>query len=216
LGLVIEFGTFFVLKSIGYSLFLPLEISPVIPDRQTFSEILGGGPSTRRRRRPVGWKPKPLDAVAAAGSRPVHPSRHSRPHSLGQWPEFVAKAVQQWIAAFGAETAYIEPGSQWENGYVESFNARLRAELLNGEIFYTLRETQIIIESWRRHYNPASEHPSVMGPIVRMARWGMPSSQFALMQSAKKRAAKIEAKGGTVEFKELLRMEPDCGIVTRV
>jgi putative transposase len=65
----------------------------------------------------------------------------------------VAKAVQEWIAAVGAQTAYIEPGSPWENGYVESFNARLRDELLNGEIFYTLREAKIIIESWRRHYN---------------------------------------------------------------
>ena len=55
-------------------------------------------------------------------------------------PEFVAKAVQEWIAAVGAKTAYIERGSPWENGYIESFNARLRDELLNGEIFYTLRD----------------------------------------------------------------------------
>ena len=55
-------------------------------------------------------------------------------------PEFVAKQVQRWIAAVGAKTAHIEPGSPWENGYVESFNARLRDELLNGEIFYSLRE----------------------------------------------------------------------------
>ena len=76
-------------------------------------------------------------------------------------PEFIAKAVQEWISAVGAKTAYIAPGSPWENGYVESFNARFRDELLNGEIFYTLREAQIVIESWRRHYNPASQHPSV-------------------------------------------------------
>ena len=55
-------------------------------------------------------------------------------------PEFVAKAVQVWVAAVDAKTAYIEPGSPWENGYVESFNAHLRDELLDGEIFYTLRE----------------------------------------------------------------------------
>ena len=55
-------------------------------------------------------------------------------------PEFIAKAVQEWISAVGAKTAYIAPGSPWENGYVESFNARLRDELLDGEIFYTLRE----------------------------------------------------------------------------
>ena len=68
-------------------------------------------------------------------------------------PEFVAKAVQAWIAAVGAKTAYIAPGSPWENGYVESFNARLRDELLDGEIFYTLQEARVVIESWRRHYN---------------------------------------------------------------
>jgi transposase InsO family protein len=55
-------------------------------------------------------------------------------------PEFIAKSVQAWIAGVGARTAYIAPGSPWENGYVESFNARLRDELLNGEIFYTLKE----------------------------------------------------------------------------
>ena len=71
-------------------------------------------------------------------------------------PEFVAKAVQEWITAVGAKTAYITLGSPWENGYVESFNARLRDELLDGEIFYTLREAQIVIESWRRHFNTRS------------------------------------------------------------
>ena len=76
-------------------------------------------------------------------------------------PEFVAKAVQEWIRAVGAKTAYIEPGSPWENGYIESFNARLRDELLNGEIFYTLREAQIVIESWRRHYNAIRPHASL-------------------------------------------------------
>ena len=74
------------------------------------------------------------------------------------WPEFIAKSVQSWIAAIGAKAAYIAPGSPWENGFVESFNARLRDELLNGEIFYTLREAQIIIESWRRHYNTIRPH----------------------------------------------------------
>ena len=76
-------------------------------------------------------------------------------------PEFVAKSVQAWIAAVGAKTAYIAPGSPWENGYIESFNARLRDELLDGEIFYSLREAQIIIESWRRHYNTVRPHASL-------------------------------------------------------
>src|SRR5262249_2663453 len=69
--------------------------------------------------------------------------------------------VQEWIAVAGAKTAYIERGSPWENGYIESFNARLRDELLDGEIFYTLREAQIVIESWRRHYNTIRPHASL-------------------------------------------------------
>jgi len=76
-------------------------------------------------------------------------------------PEFIAKAVQDWIAAVGAKTAYIMPGSPWENGFVESFNARLRDELLDGEIFYSLAEAKIVIESWRRHYNSVRPHGSL-------------------------------------------------------
>lgn len=76
-------------------------------------------------------------------------------------PEFVAKTVQEWITAVGVKTAYIAPGSPWENGYIESFNARLRDELLNGEIFSTLNEAQIVIESWRRHYNTLRPHGSL-------------------------------------------------------
>jgi putative transposase len=76
-------------------------------------------------------------------------------------PEFVARAVQGWITAVDARTAYIAPGSPWENGYIESFNARLRDELLDREIFYTLREAEIVIESWRRHYNGLRPHASL-------------------------------------------------------
>ena len=76
-------------------------------------------------------------------------------------PEFVAEAVRQWIAAVGTRTAFIEPGSPWENGYIESFNARLRDELLNGEIFYTLKEAKIMIEAWRRHYNTIRPHSAL-------------------------------------------------------
>jgi putative transposase len=76
-------------------------------------------------------------------------------------PEFVALGVRQWIDAVGASTAYIEPGSPWENGYCESFNARLRDELLDGEIFYSLKEAQTVIESWRRHYNTTRPHSAL-------------------------------------------------------
>ena len=92
--------------------------------------------------------------------------------------------MQEWIAAVGAKTAYIEPGSPWENGYIESFNARLRDELLNGEIFYTLREAQIVIESWRRHsYGrprlnriPATSTRGVCACIRRVAGCATPTS----------------------------------------
>jgi transposase InsO family protein len=67
-------------------------------------------------------------------------------------PEFIAQKVRDWIGTVGAKTAYIEPVSPWENGYCESFNARFRDELLNGEIFCTLREAQILIEQWRPHH----------------------------------------------------------------
>ncbi len=72
-----------------------------------------------------------------------------------------SNALREWIGAVGTETAYIAPGSPWENGYVESFNARLRDELLNGEIFYSLREAQVVIESWRRQYNAVRPHQSL-------------------------------------------------------
>ena len=77
-------------------------------------------------------------------------------------PEFIAEAVREWIKAVGAKTAYIEPRSPWENGYSVSFNGRMRDELLNGEIFYSLREVQIIIEKLRNHYNTKRPH-SVLG-----------------------------------------------------
>jgi transposase InsO family protein len=78
-------------------------------------------------------------------------------------PEFIAKALRKWIGEIGVKTAYIEKGSPWENGFVESFNARLRDELLNGEIFYTLQEAQIVVEAWRRHFNAVRPHSSLKG-----------------------------------------------------
>lgn len=75
--------------------------------------------------------------------------------------EFTAKATREWIGALGVKTAYIEPGSPWENGYNESFNGKLRDELLNTEIFYTLKEAQVLIEEWRRHYNEVRPHSAL-------------------------------------------------------
>jgi putative transposase len=76
-------------------------------------------------------------------------------------PEFVAKTVRGWIAGVGAKTAYIEPGSPWENGYVESFNGKLRDELLDCEVFDTLAEARVLIERWRQHYNTARPHSAL-------------------------------------------------------
>ena len=76
-------------------------------------------------------------------------------------PEFIAQNVRDWIAAVGAKAAYIEPGSPWENGYCESFNARFRDERLNGEVFYTLKEARIVIEQWRKHYNTVRPHSAL-------------------------------------------------------
>jgi putative transposase len=88
--------------------------------------------------------------------------------------EFIAKKVRVWIGAVGAKTAFITPGSPWENGYGESVNARVRDELLNGEVFTTLREAQILIERWRCHYNAVRPHsalgcrPPTLKSIVQM------------------------------------------------
>ena len=80
---------------------------------------------------------------------------------MGDGPEFIAKAVRGWINAVGAKTAFIEPGSPWENGYCESFNSKLRDELLNGEIFYSLAEARVVVEAWRVHYNTVRPNSSL-------------------------------------------------------
>ena len=68
-------------------------------------------------------------------------------------PEMIAKVLRNWLTRVSTKTAYILPGNPWENGYCESFNGKLRNELLDGEIFYTPREPKVIIEQWRWHYN---------------------------------------------------------------
>ena len=72
--------------------------------------------------------------------------------------EFTAKAVRDWLMRMDVKTLYIEPGSPWENGYVESFNGKLCDELLNGEIFETLLEAKVLIERWRIEYNTIRPH----------------------------------------------------------
>ena len=76
-------------------------------------------------------------------------------------PEFTAKAIREWLERLKVQTLFIEPGCPWENGYVESFNGKLRDELLNREIFYTLTEAEVLLERWRVHYNTKRPHSSL-------------------------------------------------------
>jgi putative transposase len=76
-------------------------------------------------------------------------------------PEMIAQALRKWLAKLGTKTLYIAPGSPWENGYCESFNGKLRDECLKGEIFYSLKEAQVVIGAWRDHYNRVRPHSSL-------------------------------------------------------
>ncbi len=76
-------------------------------------------------------------------------------------PEFIARILRRWLDKLNVKPLFIEPGSPWENGYIESFNGKMRDELLNGEIFYTLKEAQILIERWRKEYNYIRPHSSL-------------------------------------------------------
>ncbi len=90
-------------------------------------------------------------------------ARHGAPEHLrsDNGPEFTAKVVRDWLGRVGVRTLFIAPGSPWENGYNESFNGKLKDELINREIFYTLREAQILVEQWRREYNTIRPHSSL-------------------------------------------------------
>jgi len=96
--------------------------------------------------------------------------------------EFAARSVRLWLGRLGVKTLFIEPGSPWENGYNESFNGKLRDELLNGEIFYSLREAQVLIEAWRRHYNAIRPHSALGYRPPAPETWspGRPDPAFAI------------------------------------
>src|SRR5690606_15120436 len=120
----------------------------------------------RRHRRPVG---------------PVHPAWCARPCPFRQRPGVHRQGCTGVVVAVGAKTAFIEPGSPWENGYCESFNSKLRDELLDGEIFYSLAEAKIIIEAWRRYYNTERPHSSLgyKPPAPEAIIWPAPASGAA-------------------------------------
>ena len=101
-------------------------------------------------------------------------------------PEFTARAVRKWLKDLGVRTLYIDPGSPWENGYIESFNGKLRDEFLNGEIFMTLLEAKVLLENWRREYNRIRPHsalgyrppaPEAIAPV-----WELPSGSLSCLQ----------------------------------
>jgi len=114
-------------------------------------------------------------------------------------PEFVARDLRKWLAATGAKTLYIEPGSPWENGYCESFNSKLRDEFLNGEIFYSMKEIRVLAECWRVHYNTVRPHSSL--------GYRPPAPETWLTEASKGH--------GKVESKERFPLfhTPDCGEV---
>ncbi len=97
-------------------------------------------------------------------------------------PEFIAERLRDWLSSLEVKTLFIEPGSPWENGYIESFNGRLRDELLNGEIFYTLNEAKVILESWRKEYNHVRPHSS-LGYRVPVPLATLPSYEVEMMKT---------------------------------
>ncbi len=93
-------------------------------------------------------------------------------------PEFIADAIKKWLKERGVETLYIEPGSPWENGYIESFNGKLRDGVLDREVFYSVKEAKVLVENWRLEYNNHRPHSSLgyMTPAAFSASCNPPGS----------------------------------------
>lgn len=121
--------------------------------------------------------------------------RHGAPEVIrsDNGPEFVAKAVGEWIRKNGSQTYFIEPGSPWQNGYAESFHGKLRDECLNMEVFRNLAEAKVVIETWRRGYNQERPHSSLgyLTPLEFRDAWEQTgkavTNQLSLSRSAPKR-----------------------------
>jgi transposase InsO family protein len=95
--------------------------------------------------------------------------------------EFTAKRVREWLSKLQIKPLFIQPGSPWENGYIESFNGKMRDELLNGEVFYTLKEARIIIEMWRKEYKMIRPHSALGYQPPDPEAIVIPSTQFQLV-----------------------------------
>ncbi len=107
--------------------------------------------------------------------------RHGTPGYIrsDNGPEFTAKVVRRWLKRLKVGTLFIEPGSPWENGYNESFNGKLRDELLNREIFTSLNEAKVLVEQWRKDYNQQRPHSSLkdVPPEEYIQKWRRPESR---------------------------------------
>ncbi len=104
-------------------------------------------------------------------------------------PEFIANAIKKWLKKKHVETLYIEPGSPWENGYVESFNGKLRDEILNRELFYSVKEAKFIVEDWRLEYNNHRPHSSLgyMTPAAYATSCNPPGSAALRLEDCRTR-----------------------------
>ncbi len=105
-----------------------------------------------------GMTARAVNAVLAGVVRERGAPRHIRSDN---GPEFIAKAIRAWMTGAGLETLYIAPGAPWENGYAESFNSKVRDELLNAEVFGSLREAQVLGKAWKHEYNHVRPHSSL-------------------------------------------------------
>ena len=126
-------------------------------------------------------------------------------------PEMVAKSLRAWLGRVGTKTLHIQPGSPWENGYCESFNGKLRNELLNGEFFYTLREAQVLIEQWRGHYHRVRPHSALdYRPPAPEASGLAPSPR--IISITRKRAASTHFNTGPIKAGGTRFRVLDCSV----
>lgn len=130
-------------------------------------------------------------------------------------PEFTAKTVRAWLSKVGVRTLFIEPGSPWENGYVESFNGKLRDELLNREVFYSLKEAQVLIERWRQDYNTVRPH-SALGYAAPAPQAMMPPRAAVRPRAITSPPGSRDARDAVEACSAALRSPPPRGLITQL
>ena len=145
--------------------------------------------------------------------------RHGPPEYLrsDNGPEFSAKLVRRWLGRVGVEMLFIEPGSPWENGYNKSFNGKLRDELLNGEIFYSLAEAAVLVEQWRREYNTVRPHSACGGfppapEAIKPSPWFL---RMPVLHGPPQVLGSGTATGGTSGERSAVRADGVRGVASR-